>query len=89
MKRATRRRRARPSKILAIDIGGTHVKLLATGEVEARKIPSGEDLTPSRLVEGVIDASADWRYDGVSIGCRDGRGLTRGRERRMLTARRP
>src|ERR1700679_3960999 len=35
-------------KVLAIDIGGTHVKMLVSGEKEARKFPSGGKLTPSR-----------------------------------------
>src|SRR5271156_4504213 len=37
-----------PSKILAIDIGGTKVKVLVSGETEPRKLPSGKRLTPAR-----------------------------------------
>jgi len=66
--RATRQSRGRSSKILVIDIGGTHVKLLATGQVAPRKIASGKNFTPARLLEEVREATADWDYDGVSIG---------------------
>jgi predicted NBD/HSP70 family sugar kinase len=54
--------------ILAIDVGGTNVKILATGEKERRKFPSGPTLTPTRMVAGVKKLAADWKYDCVSIG---------------------
>jgi polyphosphate glucokinase len=57
-----------PKKILVIDVGGSHVKLLATGHRTPRKIPSGPDLTPSAMVEGVKAAAADWDHDVISIG---------------------
>ena len=53
---------------LVVDVGGTNVKILATGESESRKFPSGPELTPARMVEGVQAAAADWPYDRVSIG---------------------
>jgi len=54
--------------ILAIDIGGTKVKLLATGQTEPRKAPSGRDFTPARLVEIVREHARDWEYEAVTIG---------------------
>jgi len=54
--------------ILVIDVGGTHVKLKLQGCDEVRKCPSGLDLTPSKMVELVHSATADWKYDRVSIG---------------------
>ncbi|HTY85817.1 MAG TPA: ROK family protein [Candidatus Acidoferrum sp.] len=54
--------------ILAIDIGGTHVKILATGETERREFESGLSLTPRRMVAGVKKLAKDWKYDVVSIG---------------------
>lgn len=54
--------------ILVIDIGGTHVKILVSGAEEARKFPSGPDLTPDVMVQGVKDAAGDWKYDAVSMG---------------------
>ncbi len=55
-------------KILVIDVGGTRVKLLATGQTEPRKLPSGPDLTPQEMVEAVKGATGDWEYDHISIG---------------------
>jgi polyphosphate glucokinase len=55
-------------KVLAIDIGGTNVKILAAGQKEPRKFPSGGNLTPERMVSGVKELAADWTYDAVSIG---------------------
>jgi predicted NBD/HSP70 family sugar kinase len=55
-------------RILVIDVGGTHIKLLATGQPQAIKIPSGPDMTPKRMVHLVRGATAGWRYDAVSIG---------------------
>ena len=55
-------------KILVIDIGGSHVKMLATGRRTPLKLPSGPELTPKMMVAGVLEATADWRYDMVSIG---------------------
>lgn len=54
--------------VLAIDIGGTNVKILATGTVEHRKFPSGPEMTPQRMVAGVMELAGDWKYDAVSIG---------------------
>ncbi len=54
--------------VLVIDIGGSHVKLLATGRSDVVKIPSGHDLTPQRLVADVLEAAKDWNYEVVSIG---------------------
>ena len=55
-------------KILTIDIGGTGVKILATGETAPRKFPSGPTLTPPEMVAGVKELAADWTYDAISIG---------------------
>src|SRR4051812_6037148 len=55
-------------KVLVIDVGGTHVKILATGENEPRKFDSGPTLTPQKMVAGVKSLAADWKFDAVSIG---------------------
>jgi polyphosphate glucokinase len=55
-------------KVLVIDIGGTNVKLLATGRRAVRKLSSGPELTPRQLVKEVLPAAGDWDYDVVSIG---------------------
>ncbi|MGH9682444.1 MAG: ROK family protein [Candidatus Acidiferrales bacterium] len=54
--------------ILVIDVGGTNVKLLATGQKQARKFPSGPKMTPRRMVSEVKAAVRDWKFDRVSIG---------------------
>jgi polyphosphate glucokinase len=55
-------------KILVIDIGGSHVKMLATHKRTPIKLPSGPDLTPAAMTSAVLKATADWEYDVVSIG---------------------
>jgi polyphosphate glucokinase len=55
-------------KVLAIDVGGTHVKVLATGQAAPRKFSSGQTLTAEAMVLGAQQAAADWEYDAVSIG---------------------
>jgi polyphosphate glucokinase len=54
--------------VLVVDIGGTNVKILATGQEEPRKLPSGPTLTPEQMVDGVKKLAAKWEYDVVSIG---------------------
>jgi predicted NBD/HSP70 family sugar kinase len=63
-----KRQRDFPVNILAVDIGGTNVKMLATGHEERRRFPSGRELTPEAMVEGVKHATRDWNYEAVSIG---------------------
>ena len=55
-------------KILVVDVGGNNVKLLATGQKVPRKVPSGPDLTPARMVAGIKKAIPDWKWDVVTIG---------------------
>jgi polyphosphate glucokinase len=55
-------------KILVIDVGGTHIKLAATGRGKPLKIPSGPKMTATKMVRLVRQAVAEWAYDAVSIG---------------------
>jgi polyphosphate glucokinase len=55
-------------KILVIDIGGTHVKVLASGQKTPIKIPSGPKMTARRMVKLVREATSKWRYEAVSVG---------------------
>lgn len=55
-------------KVLVIDIGGTHVKVLATGQKERRQFDSGTKLTPRQMVAKVRKLVVGWKYDVVSIG---------------------
>ena len=55
-------------KILVIDVGGTHVKVLATGHEQRVEIQSGPKMTPAKMVAAVRAATADWEYEVISIG---------------------
>lgn len=54
--------------VLVIDVGGNHVKILATGQKQSREFPSGPTLTAKQMVAGVKKLASDWKYDVVSIG---------------------
>jgi len=54
--------------ILVVDIGGTHVKVLATGQKVHRQFDSGPTLTPKRMVSKIRQLVADWKFDVVAIG---------------------
>ena len=54
--------------VLVIDVGGTHVKILATGQSEPRKFESGPKLNAAKMVAGVKQLAGDWKYEAVSIG---------------------
>lgn len=55
-------------RVLVIDVGGTHVKLMHSGSPEARKFDSGPGFTPQQVVEGVKANTRDWSYDVITIG---------------------
>jgi polyphosphate glucokinase len=55
-------------QILVVDVGGTHVKFLVTGQEQHRQFDSGPEMTAEQMVAGVLDATKDWTYSGVSIG---------------------
>ncbi len=55
-------------KVLVIDVGGTHVKLSATGEGVVRKVTSGPEMTAAMMIKDVLEAASDWTYDVVAIG---------------------
>jgi len=55
-------------KVLAIDIGGTNIKFLATGQKEKRRFPSGREMTPKKMVAEIKELTKDWKYDVVAIG---------------------
>jgi polyphosphate glucokinase len=54
--------------VLVVDVGGTHVKLLAAGQSEPRKFVSGPTLTVDQMVAGVKKLATAWKYDVVAIG---------------------
>jgi polyphosphate glucokinase len=55
-------------KVLVADVGGTHVKLLATGASEPRKLASGPTLTPEQMMSKIKPLVSDWDHNAVSIG---------------------
>jgi polyphosphate glucokinase len=58
----------RHKRVLAIDVGGSHVKMRVFGRRELRQFDSGPELTPRRMVSRVHEMTGDWTYDAVSIG---------------------
>jgi polyphosphate glucokinase len=55
-------------RVLAIDVGGSHIKVRVSGSREIRQAVSGPDMTARRMVAHVHKLAGDWRYDAVSIG---------------------
>lgn len=55
-------------RTLVIDVGGTHVKFLATGQAEARQVDSSRRMTPEQMVGNVLACTQDWHYDVVALG---------------------
>ena len=62
------RRGASNKRVLVVDVGGTHVKVLAAGQKAPREFPSGPTLTAEQMVAGVKTVVAGWKYNAVSIG---------------------
>jgi polyphosphate glucokinase len=58
----------RAPKVLAVDVGGSHVKVVLNGLDERRRFASGPDLTAQQMVDGVLDLTKDWDYVGLSVG---------------------
>jgi polyphosphate glucokinase len=55
-------------RVLAIDVGGSHVKMRVFGRRELRQFESGPNLTPRQMVAKIHEMTGDWTYDAVSIG---------------------
>jgi hypothetical protein len=56
------------TRVLAVDVGGSHVKALVTGAKEPRRFASGPKLSAKRAVAGVLEVVGDWHFDVVSVG---------------------
>jgi polyphosphate glucokinase len=54
--------------VLVIDIGGTNIKMLVTGQTESRRFPSGPKMTPELMIAEIKELTKDWQYNVVSIG---------------------
>lgn len=55
-------------RVLAIDIGGSHVKIRVSNRRDMRQFVSGPTLTASQMVAHVHELTGDWNYNAVSIG---------------------
>jgi polyphosphate glucokinase len=58
----------RAPAVLAVDVGGSHVKAVLNGVDERRRFVSGPKLTAEEMVAGVLDQTEDWDYVGISVG---------------------
>lgn len=54
--------------VLVVDVGGSHIKFLVTGQAKPRKFASGPDMTAAQMVAGVRKRIGDWAHDVVAIG---------------------
>jgi predicted NBD/HSP70 family sugar kinase len=54
--------------VLAVDVGGSHIKALLEGETERRRFPSGPDFTAQQMADGVLAVVDGWSFDHVSVG---------------------
>jgi polyphosphate glucokinase len=60
--------RSHGMKVLVVDIGGTYLKMRATGQRTSHKFPSGPTMTPDQMVLAVHKIARRWKYDVLSIG---------------------
>lgn len=58
----------RRQRVLVIDVGGSHVKIMATGHADERRMVSGPALTAAQMAAGVRRLARGWEYDAVAIG---------------------
>jgi polyphosphate glucokinase len=54
--------------VLVVDVGGQHVKVIASGESERRRFDSGPELTARAMVDGVLGVVEGWTWEVVSVG---------------------
>ncbi len=54
--------------VLVVDVGGTHVKILVTGETDHREFASGPEMTAVEMVAGVEKAAEGWTYEVIAMG---------------------
>jgi len=56
------------NRVLVIDVGGSHVKLMISRRGKRRKFASGKTLRPRQLVAETKEAIGDWKFDTIAIG---------------------
>jgi polyphosphate glucokinase len=55
-------------RVLVVDVGGSNVKILASGQDEPRRFESDPQLSARAMVAGVKKLARGWDYDVVAIG---------------------
>jgi len=55
-------------RVLVIDVGGSHVKLMISRKGKRRKFESGENLQPRRMVAEIKKTVGDWKFDVIAMG---------------------
>ena len=58
----------RPRRVLVLDVGGTHVKFQIGIDGRFAEFESGPKLSARKMVGEVLEATAGWDYEAVSIG---------------------
>jgi len=61
-------RGAEARKVLVIDVGGTHVKVMHSGSDEERKVASGPSMTAAEMVAAVQEMTREWSFDVITMG---------------------
>src|SRR5919197_4298370 len=56
------------ASVLVVDVGGSHVKVRASGEAERRKADSGPTMSAGGMVAAVRELAEGWNWDRVSVG---------------------
>jgi polyphosphate glucokinase len=54
--------------VLVVDVGGSHVKILATGESAPRRVTSGPKMSAEQMVAAVLDLASGWSWERASVG---------------------
>ena len=54
--------------VLAVDVGGSHIKVLTSEQREPRRAVSGPNLTPQKMVAAALASADGWDWDVVSVG---------------------
>ena len=54
--------------VLVVDVGGSHLKVLVTGESKRRAADSGPDLTAAQMIAAALALADGWTWDVVSLG---------------------
>jgi polyphosphate glucokinase len=54
--------------VLAVDVGGSHVKALTSNGSEPRGFASGRSLTPRQMIARTLEAVEGWSWDVVTAG---------------------